>query len=559
MTRHPGHGARLARFALALLTACLACGAWAEDPRLSVHIFQLLADEEGTGRVEIDFECAGAPTCVGRYSLNARATGCTTSVSRSGALTLTNVDLTSGSFSGTVTAEKALWHDTINPDHTCTVKPNTDRDLVTAYTATFDGASGGTFTMPNVLVDDIENVRITFTGTFNGQRSAPAPVFPLQVQASFDTTANVSATFQPRPQEAGTTQSVFVFAIAPAPLVKSGGEKAQGFGHIARGDTATPVQCVLAQLSSSGQLTGVTAANMQAYVTGVLSGQGQAVTMLNGVPTANVAGATFYLGYGSSATAMLESGVNRSAATAPGEAVCKPEPPETGWWWNTAEGGRGYSMEVRGNSIFFAAFHYDVSGRSTWHVATGPTSLDGSLYSNKPLYAVSGGQTLGGAYAGKPNVIEMGKITLAFADKRTGTMIWPGGVVPIERFNIVANGIEAAPKANQPESGWWWNPAEDGRGFFLEWQKGTIDLAGYMYDEQGNPVWYLGVYETPDIRAVNGSWWSYRNGQTMNGAYRAPDLPDKNVAPVTITFSGPDTALMTLPNGRTTQLQRHRF
>jgi hypothetical protein len=32
-----------------------------------------------------------------------------------------------------------------------------------------------------------------------------------------------------------------------------------------------------------------------------------------------------------------------------------------------------------------------------------------------------------------------------------------------------------------------------------------------------------------------------------------------NVAPVTITFSGPDTAIMTLPNGRTTSLKRHRF
>jgi hypothetical protein len=31
------------------------------------------------------------------------------------------------------------------------------------------------------------------------------------------------------------------------------------------------------------------------------------------------------------------------------------------------------------------------------------------------------------------------------------------------------------------------------------------------------------------------------------------------VAPVTVTFSGPDTALMTLPGGRTTALRRHRF
>jgi hypothetical protein len=351
--------------------------------------------------------------------------------------------------------------------------------------------------------------------------------------------------------------NVYVFAVAPASMVKSS-EQAQSLGSSAKnGDT--PVQCVLAQLSSSGQLVGVSASNMQAYVSGVLSGQGQAVTLLNGAPVANVAGATFYVGYGASAASMLDGGINRSAATTAGGVACKPEPPETGWWWNPTEGGRGYSVEVRGNNIFFAAFHYDVSGRSTWHVATGPTSLDGSLYSNQPLYAASGGQTLGGAYGGKPQVLEIGKITLAFADKRSGTMIWPGGVVPIERFNIVPNGLAAAPRPGQPENGWWWNPEEDGRGFFMEWQDGTIDLAGYMYDEQGNAVWYLGVYETPDIRAVDGQWWSYANGQAMGGAYRPATRVNDRVAPVTISFSGPDTALMTLPNGRTTALRRHRF
>ena len=561
MTRKPGHAARVARSACAILAACLACAAaQAQEVKLKGRFFHVMTDEFGTGQVEVTFECSGAPVCRGRYAAATRATGCTNTVHRVGNMSLTNVDLSGTGFQGTITAERAFFHDNLPPGGgVCTIKPNTDRDLVNPYIATYDGRSGGTITLPDLLVDDFDNSRQTFNGTYTAERSAPPPAFPLQVQASFDTTANVSATFQPRPQDVGTAASVYVFAVAPVTVVKSAREKAQGFGHLARGEVNTPVQCVLAQLTSNGQLAGVSASNMQAYLTGVLSGQDQAVTLLNGVPTANVAGATFYVGYGSTSSAMLDNGINRSAATAPGTAVCKPEPPETGWWWNPGEGGRGYSVEVRGTKIFFAAFHYDVSGRSTWHVATGDgVSLDGSLYNNKPLYQVTGGQTLGGDY--RPgNVAEIGKITLAFADKRTGTMVWPGGAVPIERFNIVANGIDAAPKASQPESGWWWNPQESGRGFFMEWQNGTIDLAGYMYDDQGNPVWYLGVYETPDIRAVNGSWWSYANGQSMSGSYKPATRVSDNVAPVAITFSGPDTALMTLPNGRVTQLQRHRF
>jgi len=319
-----------------------------------------------------------------------------------------------------------------------------------------------------------------------------------------------------------------------------------------------PLQCVLAQLNSAGILQAVTAANLQAYVSGVLSGQGQAVTVLNGIPTARIAGATFYVGYGSNAAGMITSGTNRSVVSVPGSPSCQPQAPQTGWWWNPAEGGRGFSIEVSGNRIFFAAFHYDVSGRATWNVASGATSLDGSLFTGD-LLDVSGGQTLGGAYPGFPRVATRGPITLAFNDAAHGTMIWPGGNVPIERMNLVPNGLAAAPQANQPESGWWWNPQESGRGFFIEWQAGYADAAGYMYDDAGNPVWYISVYPTPDARTFDGNWWQYANGQTMNGAYQPATRISDHVAPVTIQFQGPDTALMTLPNGRTTALKRQRF
>ena len=87
-------------------------------------------------------------------------------------------------------------------------------------------------------------------------------------------------------------------------------------------------------------------------------------------------------------------------------------------------------MEVRGNNIFFASFLYDVSGRSTWYVSTGPVSLEGSYYSGDLLNA-TGGQTLGGAYAGRPAISTLGNMTLTFHNEASGTLVWPGGTVPI--------------------------------------------------------------------------------------------------------------------------------
>ena len=75
----------------------------------------------------------------------------------------------------------------------------------------------------------------------------------------------------------------------------------------------------------------------------------------------------------------------------------------------------------------------------------------------------------------------------------------------------------------------------------------------------GKPVWYIAVYETPNARVFTGNWWTFANGQSMGGAYRPATRTNDNFAPLTINFTGTDTAVMTLPNGRTTNLVRQRF
>ncbi|MEO7743691.1 MAG: hypothetical protein ABIR98_12190 [Usitatibacter sp.] len=402
-----------------------------------------------------------------------------------------------------------------------------------------------------------------FTGTFKTEIPLP-PVFPMVVTSNITpTSATASAQIQFKPEDVGSSGSIFVFALAPATRVlaaETEGVLKVGFAKDEK-KADTPIACVLAQLNASGQMVAVTSANLAAYLTGVLSAQGASVSILNGVPTGNVAGATFFVGYGGSGTAMINTGINRAAVTVPGSLTCIPSAPQTGWWWNPLEDGRGFSLEKRGNNLFFAAFLYDISGRSTWYVSSGPVSLEGSLY-NGDLLRASGGQTLGGPYVRFPTLGSAGPMTLTFNNETTGTLVWAGGTVPIQRFNIIANGVTAPPVAGVPESGWWWNEQESGRGFFMEWQGNTLDIAGYMYDDNGNSVWYLTVGEiggTPGARSFNGNWWSYGNGQTLTGAWKPNTRLSTTVAPMTITFSGPDTALMTLPNGRITNLKRHRF
>jgi hypothetical protein len=67
------------------------------------------------------------------------------------------------------------------------------------------------------------------------------------------------------------------------------------------------------------------------------------------------------------------------------------------------------------------------------------------------------------------------------------------------------------------------------------------------------------VFQTPDIRAFNGNWWLYANGQSLMGAYKPATKINDNVAPVSIQFTSATTATLMLPNGRSTNLIRHRF
>ena len=81
----------------------------------------------------------------------------------------------------------------------------------------------------------------------------------------------------------------------------------------------------------------------------------------------------------------------------------------------------------------------------------------------------------------------------ALAVTRTRFAAWVFGALSIF-FSAL---LHAAPQA-----GWWWNPAESGRGFFLEWQGGQLLMAGYMYDDNGNPVWYLSSNSAPSTTLV---------------------------------------------------------
>ncbi|MBX3653420.1 MAG: hypothetical protein KF686_04490 [Ramlibacter sp.] len=229
--------------------------------------------------------------------------------------------------------------------------------------------------------------------------------------------------------------------------------------------------------------------------------------------------------------------------------------PESGWWWNPAEGGRGYAIEKQGDKIFFAAFLYDDAGAPLWYVATG--KIVGGVFSADLQHYVNG-QTLTGPYKSPTTLASPGKISIEFTSGSTAVMSWPGGSVPIQRFDIVPGGSKLA-ASSVMQRGWWWNPSEGGRGFAMEIQGDSFFMAGFMYDSEGQPRWYLAQGVLSDPTTFTGKLVQYSGGQTLKGGYKSPAVTNDNVSPLTVNFASPTSVQMQPASAAPINLSRYVF
>lgn len=216
--------------------------------------------------------------------------------------------------------------------------------------------------------------------------------------------------------------------------------------------------------------------------------------------------------------------------------------PENGWWWNPNQSGRGFSIEIEGSSLFMAGYLYENDGHATWLISGG-TMQDATTYQGR-LRSYSNGQTLTGDYQAPAAPTDAGAVTLQFTDDSHGTLTLPGGSIPIERFRYGS----AAAASFQPESGWWWNEAESGSGFFIEIQGDKMFVAGYMYDANGKPVWYVSGDTMASPNTYQGNLLQFANGQTLTGPYMAPS--STNAGTVRLEFPAPDQATLTLSDNQ---------
>lgn len=83
-----------------------------------------------------------------------------------------------------------------------------------------------------------------------------------------------------------------------------------------------------------------------------------------------------------------------------------------------------------------------------------------------------------------------------------------------------------APTPIVPSSGMWWNPAQPGRGFFIDQQGDKALLGAYMFEKDGRATWYAGQLTNPlpEFGLYQGDLLRHSGGQSLAGAWRAPNV-----------------------------------
>ncbi len=115
--------------------------------------------------------------------------------------------------------------------------------------------------------------------------------------------------------------------------------------------------------------------------------------------------------------------------------------PESGLWWNPAESGRGYVIDIQDDTMQLLFFAYRPDGSATFYISVGRMNY---RYNGDLLAEVSYTGTIDASEQGQclscpyrvpvytPNV--EGTVRINFTSETTATMSFAGRTIPIERF-----------------------------------------------------------------------------------------------------------------------------
>jgi streptogramin lyase len=121
--------------------------------------------------------------------------------------------------------------------------------------------------------------------------------------------------------------------------------------------------------------------------------------------------------------------------------------------------------------------------------------------------------------------------------------------------NVTANFIPLT-----PQNGYWWNPQQPGRGFFMQNNDDGMLFAAFLYDVSGSATWWAaGPSPVNSAGNFTASLWAPTGGAMLTGPFKATTGLLPSPGQVTVNFETPTTATISWPGQDTMQIQRFSF
>ncbi len=259
--------------------------------------------------------------------------------------------------------------------------------------------------------------------------------------------------------------------------------------------------------------------------------------------------------------------------------------PETGWYYDPAQGGRGFAVQLNpaSGAGFVGLFGYGNDGRADWYVSD--CRYDANARScTGVLKAFNSGPTLSD-YTGPAAALTgiAGNFSVTWpaydgtpASNRQATMTFGGNTRPIIRYPLPGtsetNGGASSDLGKDAglTTGWYLGQGESGRGYFIETTRirnasGAVTGfalygVGFMYRADGSPTWFVftntvngttptRVLEaTPLLEFGGGTAFSDASGSWTNPGYAPTGSPGN------VTLSTGAATMLYLPGQRAKQL-----
>ena len=109
--------------------------------------------------------------------------------------------------------------------------------------------------------------------------------------------------------------------------------------------------------------------------------------------------------------------------------------PSTGLWYNASESGRGFNIDLQGNTMIVTTFIYTNTGAPIWYLSSGTYNHDTATF-HSSYDSYSDGQCFG-CPPTRPIVHgnAAGPITIIFHTNQSATLSYAGGSTNIVKFN----------------------------------------------------------------------------------------------------------------------------